>query len=725
MTDQHASAPVAIEKAGGQAGLLTEVGRGGLRHWGGYVYDDEDTRLQGLQAVRQYRRMTKDPTVAAMLFALTTLLRSVNWRIEATDDTQEHKDARDFAEGVLFQDMEHTWNDFIADAASMLPYGFAPFEMVYKKRSGTAKGMDPLKGSIFNDGRIGLKKIALRRQDTIQRWWFDDDTDDLLGLYQLDPMRGREIQVPMDRLVLLRTTPNSGNPEGRSILEAAVRPYEQLRVFEHAEASIAVRASGIVTLGIPAEVYSDPAKLADWESLAKQISEDRAGYIVLPTILNKDGKKVDAYTVGYTVADGRRTGDFTPIIGRKKQEIAAVALADFILLGHNNKGALSLSVDKTDLFKEAGTAILGSIRDQVNRVVLPRIWAVNGLPRDTMPALQHEDLDHENLQVLSAFLTAMTSAGMQMDDTLEDALRTKANLPLKPRTAETEPTVQPPPGPPGKTPPAKPGQDAGDDEGDGLADASPEEAQQDGGDKPPAKRSTKPGQVAKAAPEDIEELARVLPDDPAYREALAVLAGGPIPGGIDADEGGAPAAGHSPFHQALTKHNPYHDARGRFAAAPDRGGEGSADPAVSPSRMRHLAKTAASTHGSVGTHVLGTVANAKRIKRETGIDLDGYQRVIEGSEIRHALKRHGNAKKEAAAGQIAITPDDFRHIIAVTNHPDEIVTVGDTPRGNAVIRYSKAVGREMVFVSEEIRPGRKHAAFLTMWKRPATQRGTP
>lgn len=568
MTDQPASAPVVIEKAGGQAGLLTEVGRGGLRHWGGYVYDDEDTRLQGLQAVRQYRKMTKDPTVAAMLFALTTLLRSVNWRVEASDDTQAHKDARDFAEGVLFQDMEHTWNDFIADAASMLPYGFAPFEMVYKKRSGTAKGMDPLKGSIYNDGRIGLKKIALRRQDTIQRWWFDDDTDDLLGLYQLDPMRGKEIQVPIERLVLLRTTPNSGNPEGKSILEAAIRPYEQLRVFEHAEASIAVRASGIVTLGIHVDAYNDPTKLAVWERLAQQISEDRAGYIVLPTILNKDGEKVDAYTVSYTVADGRRTGDFTPIIARKKQEITAVALADFILLGHNNKGALALSVDKTDLFKEAGTAILGSIRDAVNRIILPRIWAVNGLPRDTMPALQHDDLDNENLQVLSAFLSAMTTAGMQMDDTLEDALRTKANLPLKPRTAETEPTDQPPPGSPGKTPPAKPGQAGGGDEGDGLADAAPEASET----KPPAKRSSKPGQVAKAAPEDIEALSRMLPDDPAYREALAVLAGGPILGGVDVDDGGAPAAGPGPFHQALTKHNRYHDARGRFTFGPENGG---------------------------------------------------------------------------------------------------------------------------------------------------------
>lgn len=175
--------------ASGQS-LLTEVGRGGLRHWGGYIYDDEDPQLRGLQAIRKYREMTKDPTIAAMLFALTALFRSVSWRIESSGDTPAHREARDFVDGVLFEDMEHTWEDFVADSVTMFPYGFAPFEMVYRKRTGTPKGADPLAGSQYADGKIGLRKIALRSQDTVQRWWFDQESDDLLGLYQRDPVPG-------------------------------------------------------------------------------------------------------------------------------------------------------------------------------------------------------------------------------------------------------------------------------------------------------------------------------------------------------------------------------------------------------------------------------------------------------------------------------------------------------------------------------------------------------
>lgn len=543
--------------ASGQS-MLTEVGRGGLRHWGGYIYDDEAPQLRGLQAIRKYREMTKDPTIAAMLFALTALFRSVSWRIEASGDTPAHREARDFVDGVLFEDMEHTWEDFVADAATMFPYGFAPFEMVYRKRTGTPKGADPLAGSQY----CGRSRCAPRTPCSGGG-----------SIRNPTTCRGGEVQIPMERLVLIRTTANRGNPEGKSILEPAVRPYTALRMFENAEASVAVRAGGIVTLEILVGDYNDATKRASWEQLAKEMADDRAGFILLPTVLDNDKKKVNAYKVGYTVADGRRSGDFSPIIGRKKQEMASVALADFILLWHNNKGALNLSTDKTDLFHEAVMSYLRGTAAPVNRVVIPRLWEVNGLPRDTMPKAVPGDLDEANLQVLGAILTAMTGAGMVMEDALEDALRAAANLPLKPKELEGQ-------GDEGGSAVRRPGKGAAparrpkrladalaDD--DGLIDAAP--------DAPTGGKALRPASakasVSKAAPEDIAALGALGPDDPVYREALAVLAGGEIPESVEKAEGGLPGAGQSPFdtEAKVAKHNPYHDVRGRFTFGPESG----------------------------------------------------------------------------------------------------------------------------------------------------------
>lgn len=79
--------------------------------------------------------------------------------------------------------------------------------------------------------------------------------------------------------------------------------------------------------------------------------------------------------------------------------------------------------------------------------------------------------------------------------------------------------------------------------------------------------------VSKAAPEDIAALGALGPDDPVYREALAVLAGGEIPESVEKAEGGLPGAGQSPFDTdgQVAKHNPYHDARGRFTFGPESG----------------------------------------------------------------------------------------------------------------------------------------------------------
>jgi len=331
-------------------------------------------------------------------------------------------------------------------------------------------------------------------------------------------------------------------------LRQRIKPGGALIIFDKCEAATGYPATVLWRLTLAGKVSAgvDPAEI-----VAKELS---LGGVQRP------------------IADGRRSGDFSPIIDRKKQEMASVALADFILLGHNNKGALNLSTDKTNLLREAVMSYLRGIAALVNRVVIPRLWAVNGLPRDTMPKAVPGDLDKANLQVLGAFLTAMTGAGMVMNDALEDALRAAANLPLKPKELEGQ-------GDEGGSAVNRPGKgaaparrpkrlaDAPADD-DGLVDAAP--------DVPTGKASRAAGvraSVSKAAPEDIAALGALGPDDPVYREALAVLAGGEIPESVEKAEGGLPGAGQSPFDTdgQVAKHNPYHDARGRFTFGPESG----------------------------------------------------------------------------------------------------------------------------------------------------------
>ena len=63
---------------------------------------------------------------------------------------------------------------------------------------------------------------------------------------------------------------------------------------------------------------------------------------------------------------------------------------------------------------------------------------------------------------------------------------------------------------------------------------------------------------------------------------------------------------------------------------------------------------------------------ATKIFAETGIDLTGFVISIDNYGIRHAIERHGDEKKEAKQGQVAIQKPAFDLLYLVLNEADSI-----------------------------------------------------
>ena len=119
-------------------------------------------------------------------------------------------------------------------------------------------------------------------------------------------------------------------------------------------------------------------------------------------------------------------------------------LADFIFLGQQAVGSFALSSDKTALFATAIGAFTGAIADVINRQLLPRLWALNGLDFEMMPSLSFADLEKPNLSELGTFLQSLTAAGAPMfpDRELENHLRNVAGLPPAPEESADDPGDQ-------------------------------------------------------------------------------------------------------------------------------------------------------------------------------------------------------------------------------------------------------------------------------------------
>ena len=193
--------------------LFSEVGSSGLRAFAGWVREEFLPELIGRQGARVYREMgDNSPIVGAVLFAVQGVLRKAEWRVEAANDTPEAQQMADFVEG-LKDDMSAPWEDFVTEALSMLQYGYAPHEIVYKRRNGRKGFNSPTPSSRFDDGLIGWHKLPLRGQDTVLKWFFDPNGK-VLGLTQ-QPWIGPLLDVPMEKMLLFRPTSHKGNPEGR------------------------------------------------------------------------------------------------------------------------------------------------------------------------------------------------------------------------------------------------------------------------------------------------------------------------------------------------------------------------------------------------------------------------------------------------------------------------------------------------------------------------------
>ena len=106
------------------------------------------------------------------------------------------------------------------------------------------------------------------------------------------------------------------------------------------------------------------------------------------------------------------------------------------------------------------------------------------------------------------------------------------------------------------------------------------------------------------------------------------------------------------------------------------------------------------------------------IEKEIHLDLTGVDRLIDTSFVRHTILQHGDARKEASRGQIAITIDDFGKIPQVLREPDEIEYGGKNRQHQDVFLFKKRIGA-LYIIAEAVRIAKKGNKLVlwTMYKK--------
>lgn len=415
---------------------MREVGATGLRRFSGFIFEEFLLELTGWKGAAVYKEMSNnDATVSAVLFAIKMLCRRVPWLVEPASEEPEDQAAAEFLETCM-NDMSMTWIDTIDAILSMFVYGFSVHEIIYKRRCGDV--FDPTMRSKYSDGRIGWRKLPIRSQDTIYRWQFDDHGG-IQGVEQLAPPHYYHVTMPIEKVLLFRTTVEKNNPEGKSLLRGAYRSWYNKKFIENIEGiGIERDLAGLPVALVPAEILSTSASTAEKNLLSSikdivvNIRRDAQEGVVFPMVYDTTGKPM--YELKLLCTGGQRQFDTDKIINRYDQRIAMTMMADFLFLGQNSVGSFALVDSRTNLFATTIGALLDTVAQVFNQYAVERLFALNDFQISQLPKISHGDLESVDLKELGAYIQTLAGAGMPLfpNNDLEKYLYKVAHLPEPP-----------------------------------------------------------------------------------------------------------------------------------------------------------------------------------------------------------------------------------------------------------------------------------------------------
>jgi hypothetical protein len=413
---------------------LDVLGSTGLKEYGGLIYEEFMRRLQGQNAQKTYREMTDNSsTIGSIMFIVEALVRQVEWRIEPASTIAEAQPPAEFVDSCLM-DMNHTLEDFISEVLSFLNYGWSYFEVVYKLRGGDTS--NPKTQSKFSDGRVGWRKFALRAQDTLDKWEFAEEDEDLLGMHQMTE-KGKEAFIPIEKAILFRTQSIKDNPEGKSIFRNAVFDWYYLKRISEIEAiGIERDFAGLPVMEVPKSLLNSNAPddvkalRKDLEKMMAQIKRDERDYAIIPSETNSDGNP-SGYRFRLLSSGGSRQIDTNAAKTYYKINILQSVSAQFIQLGMSNVGSFALASNQTNMFSVALGAYLDVITSTFNKQAIEPLMKLNNVPSELWPKLVHGDIEAPPLDEIGRYVQVLSQTNqLPFNDETRNKLLEMGGLPI-------------------------------------------------------------------------------------------------------------------------------------------------------------------------------------------------------------------------------------------------------------------------------------------------------
>ena len=405
---------------------FSETGYLGTLTLGGQIFEECSKELRWPQAGETYKKMAKDGAIAPALELVEMMIARVPWTVKIPEGYEEELAEKANFVRQCMNDMEHDFQSFIKQVVSFNRYGFCTIEKVYRYRRKD-------KGSKYDDGLVGIKKLPIRSQDSIDGWKWKNKGRELAGLYQnvIVPGQPEDYQgwdfvygeetvrkfIPRKKFMLFRNNPLKESPVGISPLNGCWQAWKYKKAYEESLAiAVAQDANGFKVLYLPPQYLKadateqDKAVFAEYQKIMANMHQAKQSGIILPLILDQSGQKMFEFDIKSVT--GQKSYNTKEIIDHYNAEILTCLFADFLSLGSNGSGSFSLAETKVSVVEMAIESKLMEIKAQLNHDLVKQLFELNGWSTDVMPYFDYGSVSKESLDEVGKFVQRVTAVGM-------------------------------------------------------------------------------------------------------------------------------------------------------------------------------------------------------------------------------------------------------------------------------------------------------------------------
>ena len=418
---------------------LSEMGNLGLSVFGGVTESDLRSELNFPQSVKTFKTMSAHSAINSALTLFDNIVGKAKWNMVPPKEASEEEKKQCKIVEEMMHDMEGTWPEFIRDVLSMNQFGFSVHEKVYRKRY-TANG------SKYNDGIIGWKKLPIRAQETIEKFIFSPDGNDILGVKQnlagisdnynrFSGRENKEVVLPRSKIMLFRSGKHRGDPFGKSPLRDAYLAWRFLTALEDLEAtSVSKDVSGIPVLSIPPQYLSEDASpsqkaiKAYYENALRNLQMNQQTAFLLPLAYDEVSKQ-PLFKLELLSMDGKKAFDLNKIKDYYKNLIVTSLFSEVTSMGQTQVGSFALGSLKNSMTGIAAETMIKVVAEVLNKELIQQTYELNGWDVTRCGTLDYDGIDDTDLESVSKAFQRYSSTGLlELDREVLNSVRNSLGI---------------------------------------------------------------------------------------------------------------------------------------------------------------------------------------------------------------------------------------------------------------------------------------------------------